>query len=302
MIQSVKVTNYLGESLTMELANPEKTGLLIYNITGIGGGKADINFITMATGDGSLYNSARLQNRNIVFMIRYLWVPTIEDSRHLSYKFFPLKKEVDLVFHTDTRDCHIVGRVESNEPVIFEENEYTQISIMCGNPYFDSGVNSTTTAFHGVEPLFEFPFENDSLTEPLFEFGNIVHNQERTIVYDGDSEIGVTFYIHAIGEARNITIYNVGTRESMHIDTDKLQKLTGKGIQAGDEIIISTVKGKKYVRLWRGGVYVNILNCLDRDADWIQLSKGDNVIAYTAEYGSINLQFRIENKTLYEGV
>ena len=44
------------------------------------------------------------------------------------------------------------------------------------------------------------------------------------------------------------------------------------------------------------------LNCLDKNADWFQLAKGDNIFAYTAEYGSTNLQFKIENRIVYEGV
>ena len=54
--------------------------------------------------------------------------------------------------------------------------------------------------------------------------------------------------------------------------------------------------------LLRNGLYTNILNCLDRDSDWFQLSKGDNLFAFVAEEGTSNLQFRIQNKIVYEGV
>ena len=36
MIKSVTVTNYLGESLKMELTNPYDSGIAITDITGIG--------------------------------------------------------------------------------------------------------------------------------------------------------------------------------------------------------------------------------------------------------------------------
>ena len=112
----------------------------------------------------------------------------------------------------------------------------------------------------------------------------------------------MTITIHAIGEAHNITIYNTGTREVMRIDTNKLKSFTGSGIIAGDEIVICTVKGQKSITLLRNGRTTNILNCLDKNADWFQLAKGDNVFAYTAEEGSSNLQFKIENRIIYEGV
>ena len=88
----------------------------------------------------------------------------------------------------------------------------------------------------------------------------------------------------------------------MRIDTDKMKAFTGSGIVAGDEITICTVKGKKSITLLRNGKTTNILNCLDKAADWFQLAKGDNVFAYTAEEGSSNLQFKIENRIIYEGV
>src|SRR5699024_2617828 len=115
-------------------------------------------------------------------------------------------------------------------------------------------------------------------------------------------ETGVTMTIHAIGEASGITIYNVGTRESMTIDTDKIEQFTGSGIDAGDDIIICTIPGSKSIVLQRDGVTTNILNCLDRNSDWFKLSKGDNVFAFTAEVGSNNLQFSIESNVVYEGI
>jgi len=150
--------------------------------------------------------------------------------------------------------------------------------------------------------LFEFPFSNESLTEPLLVFGEIQIKTEGVITYYGDAEIGVTIYIHAIGPANNINIYNTETREVMKIDTGKLQKLTGKGIVASDDIVINTSKGDKSITLIREGVSYNILNCLDKNTDWFTLAKGDNIFAFTADSGVTNLQFRIENKVIYEGV
>ena len=151
------------------------------------------------------------------------------------------------------RICETYGYVESNEPDIFSSDETTQISIVCPDPYFYSaGPDGTnTTIFYGVEPLFEFAFSNESLTESLIEFGEIKNETEQTVYYSGDAEIGVVITIHAIGNVRNITIYNTGTREVMRIDTDKLEKLTGSGMVAGDEIIISTIKGDKSITLLR---------------------------------------------------
>lgn len=304
MIRTITFTNYLGDSIKLDLARPEESGFIVKSMTGLGPGKASINTTEVATNDGSLFNSSRMPSRNIVISLGYMWNTTIEEARQLSYKYFPIKKKITVLIETDNRKAEIEGYVESNDPTIFSSDEGSDISIICPNPFFYSagqdGIN--TTIFYGVEALFEFPFSNESLTENLLEMGEIKNDTERVVVYNGDAEIGVTITIHAIGEADTITIYNTGTREVMRIDTDKLEKFTGSGIVAGDEIIICTVKGSKSITLLRSGKTTNILNCLDKDADWFQLTKGDNIFAYTAEYGSTNLQFRIENQIIYEGV
>ena len=304
MIRSITTTNYLGESIYIDLARPEESGFVVKSITGLGPGKATINTTEVLTNDGGLYNSSRLPSRNIVVSLGYLWKDSIEDSRQLSYKYFPIKKKVKLLIKTDNRYAEIEGYVESNDPNIFSKDEGSDISIVCPNPFFYSagagGIN--TTVFHGIEPMFEFPFSNESLTEPLLEMGSIQNHTEKVVSYYGDSEIGVTITIHAIGEAGNITIYNTGTREIMKINTDKIEDITGSGINTGDDIIICTVKGSKSITLLRAGKTTNILNCLDKDSDWFQLAKGDNIFAYTAESGESNLQFKIENRIIYEGM
>ena len=301
MIKSVTITNHLGESIKMELRFPEKSGFLIQDITGLGPTKANINLTELSTSDGGSFNSARLNSRNIVITLKLLSDPTIETTRQKTYKYFPIKRKIKLTFETDNRTCEIYGYVEANEPIIFSKQETSQISIICPDPYFYSvGVNNTT--FSGVDSLFEFPFSNESLSENLIEFGSLIINQAKTIVYNGDAEIGVTIYIHVLGDATNILITNSLTRDVMKLDTSKLSALIGSGLQNGDDIIISTVKGKKTINLVRDGVSTNILNCLDKNPDWFVLAKGDNVFSFEATTGTSNLQFRIENQIIYEGV
>lgn len=305
MIKSVTITNYLGESVKIELGegDPEH-GMIIQNITGLGPPNANVSMTELATMDGSLYNSARVEKRNIVISMLFTFAPTVEDSRQRTYKYFPIKKPLTFLIETDNRIVETVGYVETNQPDIFSKDESNEISLVCDDPYFYSaGENGTNvTVFFGIEPLFEFVFSNESLTEPLIEFGSIENETEKTVYYDGDSEIGILINIHALGEAGDITIYNTGTREVMEIDVDKIESMTGNGIIEGDDIIISTVRGNKRVGLLRNGIYTNILNALDKDSDWFQLTKGENIFAYTAEYGWENLQFRIENRVIYEGI
>lgn len=307
MIYSIVVTNYLGDRIKLELGKPDVSGFLIKSITGLGPAKANVNTTEVSTNDGSLFNSARLSQRNIVLdmvFINTVYGESIEDLRQKSYKYFPLKKSVELTIETDNRYVKTTGYVESNEPNIFSSQEGTQISIICPDPYFYSAGEdgNNVTNFYSIDPMFEFPFSNESLDEPLLVFGEIQIKTEGVITYHGDSEIGVLIYIHAIGPATNINIYNTETREVMRINTEKISSLTGKGIVASDDIVINTAKGEKSITLIREGVSYNILNCLDKNTDWFTLAKGDNIFAFTADSGVTNLQFRVENKVIYEGV
>lgn len=302
MIQSLTVTNYLGESLTIPMKNSESTGFILHDMTGLGPPTASVNTSKVATKDGSKYNSARAEERNIVLPMYFTPIPTIEDARHRSYKYFPLKKPVILAFKTDNRECQIVGYVETNEPDICSDREGCQVSIICPNPYFSS-VYDTVTSFSGVEAAFEFPFSNEDTTNPHIEFGKIVVKAENLVWYEGDAESGVQIRITASATVKNITIYNVDTRGTMHIYHDKLVALTGSGIVKGDEIIITTDKGSRSVILLRNGKSTNILNAIDpRNDEWFSLTKGDNIFAYTADEGSDYLMFVVDHTTLYEGI
>lgn len=328
MIKQVDVTNFLGEMISIILTDPEPNhGFIIEHIDGLGPPRAAINTSASANSDGSIFNSARLNERNIVIDLIFTPTPTIEDTRQRSYKYFPLKKPVTLKFWCDNRNLYITGRVESNAPDIFSEQEGNQISILCDDPYFKSSL-LTTTVYSGLEYLFEFPWENmigvmdaiqdqnkdfildensrkieQLLTKDTHnvEFSSINDEIQRSITYEGDADVGITIKIHSTGIARNIAIYNTRTRERIKIDSSRIQSLTGSGVVSGDDIIISTVKKRKYAKLIRRGVEYNILNALT-EVQWFQLTKGKNTFAYTAEAGAEVLEFSIENETLYEGI
>lgn len=307
MINSITVTNYLGDKIKLELGKPYVSGFLVKSVSGLGPVKAAVNTTEIVTNDGSIYNSARLTQRNIVFQLVFVDSingESIEDIRQKSYKFFPVKKYLELVIETENRCVKTSGYVESNEPDIFNSQAGSQISIICPDPYLYSAGkgDKNVTDFYSVIPMFEFPFSNESLDDRTLVLGEVQIKTEGLITYKGDSEIGITIFIHATGNATNLKVHNVETKEVMVINTTKIEQMTGKGITASDDIIIKTSKGEKSITLVRNGKLYNILNCLDKNTNWFTLIKGDNIFAFTADTGISNLQFRIENRIIYEGV
>ena len=310
MIKSVTAVNFKGESIKMDLFHPESSGFIIIKIDGIGPGKATVTKNDSKVYDGGTITSARLPSRNIKMEIQFLWVNSIEDVRHKSYKYFPLKKPITLIFETDTRTVEIEGVVESNEPDIFSSEESTNISIICPDPYFyASGENARSkTEFSGINAMFEIPsdtgYSNESLTEALTEISTLYVQSERGIMNHGEVDIGVVISIKPLAVVKGIlTISNVTLGQNMSFDLNKIKTITENDFHLGDELVINTLRGKKSVTLVREGKNYNALSCIDTKTDWIYLTSGENTFTYYLDGEGIeDLQFSVTNSILYEGV
>lgn len=310
MIKSVTAVNFKGESIKMDLFHPESSGFIIIKIDGIGPGKATVTKNDSKVYDGGTITSARLPSRNIKMEIQFLWVNSIEDVRHKTYKYFPLKKPITLIFETDTRTVEIEGVVESNEPDIFSSEESTNISIICPDPYFyASGENARSrTEFSGINPLFEISsdtgYSNESLTEALTEISALYVQSERGIMNYGEVDIGVVISIKPLAIVKGIlTISNITLGQNMSFDLNKIKTITENDFHLGDELVINTLRGKKSVTLVREGKNYNALSCIDTRTDWIYLTSGENTFTYYLNGEGIeDLQFSVTNSILYEGV
>ena len=303
MIRAVTVKNYRGEELRMELTNPERSGFIITAIDGLGPVKANINSTECANADGARYNSARLSYRNITMHLTMYPYGNIENLRQKTYKYFPIKQKVNLEIETDNRICVTEGYVEANEPDIFSSQESTNISIMCPYPYFYSGDDDATSVAHfGSDEGFEFPFSNESLDTPKLSFAGIVSGGRYPVVYDGDSNPGVIIHIFARGSVVNPGVKSVTLNKTITISSSKLTSLTGSGVLAGDEFVISTIRGNKYATLIRNGESINILSCLGQNAGWFWLVNGKNMFSVSGTGDISLLRVWVEYKKLYEGI
>lgn len=306
MIKSITVVNYEDEQLKLTLTDPYSTGLCITSITGLGPPKANINSTELASSDGSVYNSARATSRNIVFSFRLFEdnsTNLVETTRLKTYKFFPIKKQLTLYVETDERYAFIQGYVESNEPNYFEKETTQQISIVCPQPYFIA--YDKDTELNSVDPQFEFPFSNESIINPLINFGEIVKDIGVDYIYTGDVASGVYITIHATGSAKNITVYNEVSNETMFIDTSKLKSITGGAdddLIYGDDILIDTMPGEKSVTLIRNGQAYNALSTLSKTTKWLMVDKGRNKFGFIAEEGQSNIKIAVQTTVLYEGM
>ena len=296
MIRKVVVERIDGKGgvLTLPFNQSQVYRYILKNIRGLGPVKAELNTSKVATKDGIIYNSQRIDARNLVFdiMLRREKDSTIESSRQSLYGYFPRNVILKFTFYTDNTTVYCTGYVESNEPTMFDETSTQSISVICPNPYFYD-IASNTISLNGILKSFEFPFEN-KLSEQTIEFGTIVKNSTGNIYYIGSQSIGVEIIISFSGDVNGLQIYNANTREKMEFNNYMFRNK--------QELHINSQRGEKSIMLFDEGNATNLLNYLTNDSEFIHLENGDNVFAYKATSGSEHVSMMINNKVIYEGI
>lgn len=280
---SLKVKNNRDDIITLT-NNPNYT---VYKIEGLAPPQASINSSVNTTSDGSIINSARLENRNIVI---YLTIEgDVEANRINLYKYFPVKKNITLYFKNDSRDVFIEGTVELIECDLFTNKQVAQISIICAKPYFKAA-SELVTKFNAVTALFKFPFAISSSGVAFSEMSRAVR---QTILNTGDVETGIIITLFSTATVVNPVIYDVFKKTSIKLNFTMLPS---------DTIVINTNVGEKSITLIRDGISSNILGYMAKNSEWFKLEAGDNVFTYQCDSGINNLQLTFTTALLYSGV
>lgn len=296
MIKSLMITNSLGESLRLELMHPEKTGIAVKNIEGMGTPEYQVNMTPYGYGDGSILGSVKAESRNVLIELYPMMNPRVEDSRQLLYRYFQVKKPITLTFELDNRTALLEGYVESNKPSVFENPETVQISVICPDPYFHEPYESRSF-FFGRIPMFTFPFCNNSLTRPLLIMSELSIDNRAQIDYKPEIDTGVLITIDIYSAPGDIVIYNVDTLGAIKLPASKIELITGAPLQDEDRVEINTASGHRTVRLLREGKWTNILGAVNKDIDWFQIQQGPNTFTYRTEdeHATIIMTFQYRN-------
>lgn len=271
MMFDLRVEKTNGESLTL---TQKEDIYQVIDIQGLNPPKAQVNITPLANIDGGQFNSAKLDTRNIVVIVRING--DAERNRIALYDFFPTKTQVKLFYKNDTRDIFAEGIVESVECTAFAQSEICQISIVCPDSYLH-GVEEIVVDISDALAMFEFPFFiNQNEPIPFSEYAN---HREINVRNESNAETGVEVQLDFMASVNTVEIKNVETGEYI--------KLSGS-YQDADRIIITTGKGEKKVRLIRNGVESNIFAQLVKGSTFFQLYPGDNIFSYLADNGASN--------------
>lgn len=278
----IKVENHLGDTLILD------NDFIVTNVEGLTPPGATINTSSIATVDGTFFNSSFTNERNIVLTI----VPEIidvEKARLILYRFFKPKYKIKLFFKTKYREVYIEGYGETFEGPLYEQKQSFQISIICPRPFFKD-VNDNSHIQNMIANEFEFPFH---IPETGLEFGTIQTSVESEILNRGEETTGLVIHMIAKAAVVEPTIYNRTTGELFTIAIE---------MKKGDEIIINTRVGEKKITLISNGTEKNILNKVAKNSKWFNVVSGQNMFGYKCAYGAENLIVNYTVNTLYEGV
>lgn len=281
---TLKIENSIGEivELTHDLGN-----YAVIGISGLTPSATNINTATAGTIDGSFFNSARVEQRNIVIDI--VLRGDIEGNRQRLYRIFPRKTPCTIYFANKNRNVQIQGYVETLEGDLFVQQEQMQISIICPRPYFED-LEYIYGEISTILKLFEFPF---SISTPI-PFAEILDTPLATISNDGDVETGMTLTLSISGAVTGLTIYNTTTQQYFGLNYS---------FEDQDTIAISTITGQLSVMLTRNGVQQNLLNYVTAGSSWIKLAVGNNDLIYTTTNESEDdVKVTIQAVTLRGGV
>lgn len=282
MAFELTVENKYGKQLTLS-NNPSYA---ITSVEGIDPPDAVINWTRNAGTDGSVYNSAYIDNRLITITLAIN--PNAEDNRLQLYRYFKSKEPVRVYYQTDTRDVYIDGYVQSFSVGLFQKNQIAQISILCPDPMF-KGVTNSVTNLSAITPLFTFPFAIQSAGIPFSTLGEI---EETLVINNGDMETGAIITLNAIGSCANPRIINEDTNEWFKVNDS---------LSTGDRIVIDTRKKHKSVIKYSGGYTYNMIGYVESGSTWLTVAPGGNY--FTVEATNLeNLMCLFETDELYEGV
>ena len=288
---TVKIQNANEEIIQVAPSND----FILTSIIGLTPADAIINSTEMSTSDGSRFNSSHVQTRNIVMELKPRGEGAkVRKNRVGLYRYIRTKQKIRLFIKNDQRDVYIDGYVEKFEDAgtIFTDDQRLQLSVICPDPFFrDNSSDGEEIVFSSVEALFHFPFAIE-VDEPI-PFSVRLNSQYKSIYNAGDTACGMILKVSASGAVENPKFYDEANNDTMTFDID---------LQAGDELIITTIRGQKSAILRRDGVETNVINTMTHDSSWLLLEPGDNIFYYAADAGFNNMTLTFYFTNLYEGI
>ena len=220
----------------------------------------------------------------------------IQQSLDFITSYVKSKQVVTLREINNGRDITIKGVVNIPPYNRMQRACKLNLSIYCNKPYWED-IEEVVGVIDDIISLLYFPVAGQYFTPTGRPFGVINTNLTKELINDGDTITGALFIIAATGEVVNPQI-NCDSGEQ--VGNYMRLNLT---LKENDEVIISTVKGNKYITINGSDTYngVPILSYLEfKGTDWLQLEQGTNKFTITVTSGKQNVYFNASYRRKYE--
>lgn len=286
-------------------------GNTLFCLTHFGGQTtAETSVATAVIGgvDGDTVNSIQATPRMITLDLEIKNGVDVEEAKRAVLKIVKLKQNGNLIWTQNNRTVTISGVVESIEMPRWTNRTVMQITMHCAQPFWEDiddviqqineAVNMHYFTSNPVEMLY-FPVDGI----PLGEYDTI---RTKSFHNAGDVAVGLEITILAHDTVTNPIIYDQNGNYfgiGYEIESDSGGAGIGSAwesvpfvMQIGDNVVITTQKGRKTVK-YNGNV---IYDKIKPGSTWLQLEAGDNQFTINSDDDSItNMSFSLVYRQRY---
>lgn len=290
---------------TMPLANNPLFHLI--HIDGHTTAGTDVANTVVGGMDGDTVNNIQATPRTIIIDLQIRSGVDVEQAKRAILKVIKLKQQGGLLWTQNERSVLIAGIVEAIEMPRWTDTAIMQITLHCEQPFWED-VDEVVQQISEAISLHYFtnaPADMLYFTDEGAPFGEYDTIRTKAFHNDGDVAVGLEIRILAHDTVTNPIIYDqYGNYFGIGYE---IESDSGAGIgsawysvpfvmQAGDEVIITTHKGRKTVK--HNGVV--IFDKIKPNSTWLQLETGDNVFSINSDDESItNMSFSLIYKQRY---
>lgn len=262
---------------------------VLTNVDGMTAAAVSLASSVISGTDGDIVNSVQANPRGIVLDLRIKSGVDVEEAKREVLRIVKIKQYGTLEWTQNNRTVAISGVVEGIDMPRWNEGVTMQITLHCAQPFWED-IDFVVRQISEAIDLHYFTdgetdmlyFEEDGI--PLGEYDTI---RTKTFHNNGDVAVGLEISIVALDTVTDPIIYD---------ESGNFFGLVGMTMHAGDNVVITTHKGNKTVRLNDAMIYGHI----KPQSTWLQLAAGDNQFTINSDDESVtNMTFSLIYKQRY---
>lgn len=257
----------------------------LFNADGLTDVQASLATSTMPTMDMTFVNNASVYSRTIGLDLRVKSGANAEKAKRAILSVVKPKREGTLVLEFPDRVQQITGIVEAIHMPRFVNDATMSIDLFCTSPFWEDASTVEDTISEDIDMHY---WGSDQLyfIEDGIVLGEYSDSLTRSFWNHGDVSVGMTIKIIATAPVSNPMIYNTQNNEFIQFNVT---------MEAGDELVIDTRKGKKSALL--NGQ--NVLDSLVSGSTFIQMDVGEQEFTLTNDEDGKGAYFAISYNQKY---